>query len=346
MCENVTTEQPEKFSPRMLKETIIYPNLKGEKLTSGEKVWLCQQFDCKSNDISLSGIASRYNLSEPSLRNWYYRNYKKSQPCQYEPGKPSYLTKTVETSMKDFLHQSFVNEDNVFAQEARSHLLKTINEDRAERNKPSLIKLASGIEDMYLASIGASDVKPQAITDARWNSAHDIRMTYSLYVMCLAFTPSLAPEMLWNWDFTQFSCTTDHTGALVCCLREDLRTGKPASKRESDETTIFIKWMLCCNAAGSTVPLVLNIAIPDMEDDGFEVYSIPGLTYKTSLETGYLIFTKSRCGNDRSLSFFIREIVIKAITESRNFLDLKVFFLSFLFLSVTCVFYRTMMDLQ
>jgi hypothetical protein len=90
----------------------------------------------------------------------------------------------------------FVNEDNVFVREARSHLLKVINENPAGRNKPSLIKLISRIKYMYLASIGASDVKSQAITDVRWTSAHDIRMTYSLCVMCLVFTLSLAPEML------------------------------------------------------------------------------------------------------------------------------------------------------
>jgi hypothetical protein len=70
MCENVTKEQPEKLFPRILKGTIVYPNLKGEPRTSSEKVWLCEHFHCKSNDLSLSRIALRYHISETPIRNW------------------------------------------------------------------------------------------------------------------------------------------------------------------------------------------------------------------------------------------------------------------------------------
>ena len=94
--------------------------------------------------------------------------------------------------------------------------------------------------------------------------------------------------------------------------------------RGSDDTTLFIKWMFCCNAAGIAAPLVLLIALPEMGEDDFESYEIPGLTYKPAIESGFIFFARSRSGNKKSFAHFIEHIVIKSMASTRNHFGLKV----------------------
>ena len=48
--------------------------------------------------------------------------------------------------------------------------------------------------------------KPQGITNARRVACCDSRMTFSMWIMTAAFSEGLHPQMVWNWDATQFCC--------------------------------------------------------------------------------------------------------------------------------------------
>jgi hypothetical protein len=89
-------------------------------------------------------------------------------------------------------------------------------------------------------------------------------------------------------------------------------------------TDIFIKYFHLHNAEGNLAPCVFLMADPDLSDNEYVVVPIPGLVVVGDMsDTGYLVFTKTRCGNKEFFRWFGESIVAAFINKCKNNYDYR-----------------------
>ena len=82
--------------------------------------------------------------------------------------------------------------------------------------------------------------------------------------------------------------------------------------------------MHCSNAGGETAPMLLVVAIKEMPEEEFEVYTIDGLRCTASVgETGYVAFCKTRGGCSKLWRWFFVEFVLVFVKKLRKTYDFK-----------------------
>lgn len=159
--------------------------------------------------------------------------------------------------------------------------------------------------------------KPQPLTQARFIACSDVRMSYSLYIMLKACTEDVLPQLLWNWDSTQF--VTKASGPQRVCIVKNSGITEPISSVDENVMPSCVKWMHMGSANGECAPFVLLVAIPELEEEDFFHYEVGGLSqFNCSGQFGHLTFCKSRAGNDRFFEWFITKIAIPTITACRE----------------------------
>ena len=110
--------------------------------------------------------------------------------------------------------------------------------------------------------LNSKTVKPQKKTKARVKNESDLRNSYSMIAMVWAFAEFLDPNMVYNWDATQFVVERDGNDEVVVIKGEDDDT--PATVVSAGETGVAIKYIHFHNSAGdvsSAVYLVAGLAI-------------------------------------------------------------------------------------
>ena len=120
-------------------------------------------------------------------------------------------------------------------------------------------------------------------------------MSYSMWIMMLSCTKFMTPELIWNFDSTQFICGYDLKDGKIAVINETILGLTPTIVRNT-ELDLFVKWVYLCSASGEADPVVLVIAIDCLNEDEYHVLEVPGLTYSANpIEIGYIAFCKSRC---------------------------------------------------
>ena len=157
---------------------------------------------------------------------------------------------------------------------------------------------------------------------ARIVAGSDIRNSWSLWIMFMAFCACTLPHMIWNMDSTQFVCEAKGAGAELCFVKVE-KDETPVTGTSTQGLPMAVKWVHMANARGNHIPLVLLIAIPTMGENDFFYKAIPGLSHSGEANAvGYVCFTKSRCGNAAFWNWFITNIAIDEIVKIRNIFGL------------------------
>lgn len=163
--------------------------------------------------------------------------------------------------------------------------------------------------------------KPQVITKARFEACSDPRMSYTVWIMVDAMTKFMPPELFWNWDATQFVVGQSDSSKKVFSIKldEGNTKDKPLSIVGEESLDIGIKWMFMGSAAGVSAPVVLLLAVDSLGVEDFEVFKIPGLAATVgSKDVGYICFCHSRAGNSKFFKWFIENVAIDCVEQSRT----------------------------
>jgi len=165
-------------------------------------------------------------------------------------------------------------------------------------------------------------VKPQRKTQARIRNEYDMRNSYTMIAMVYAFAEFLDPNMLFNWDATQFAIERDGvTDVLVLKSEVDCI---PPTVKSSGETGIAIKYIHFHNSAGDIAPAVYLIADDSLSANEIVCQSIPGLGNGTELGSlGWLCMCKTRQANCEFYKWFAQTIVVPFVRDSRRICDSK-----------------------
>jgi hypothetical protein len=130
----------------------------------------------------------------------------------------------------------------------------------------------------------------QTKTHARIAAESDPRNAYSMICMVKAFCDQLSPEMIGNWDATQFVVQSDGDTTLLYIKNEDTDTSMPLTTEGSGELGIGIKLYHFHNANGNPATPVFVVADESMDPEEFKFYKVPGLGNMPTLDNfGYKI---------------------------------------------------------
>jgi hypothetical protein len=130
-----------------------------------------------------------------------------------------------------------------------------------------------------------------------------------MYIMLAAFSSNLDYYHKWNSDATQLTCQSSNNDRIVCYIdnndNENVSTQSLASTNYNGDLSIAVKWMHLNNAAGEVAPIVLIFAIPTMGENDVFIRKVAGLRNTAHAESfGYVIFSKTRAGNNTIWSWF------------------------------------------
>lgn len=166
---------------------------------------------------------------------------------------------------------------------------------------------------------------PQIVSKARMEACSDPRMLYSVWIMMNSLTKSLPPQLIWNWDATQFIVGQSDRDKKVYSVKLDDGSANrtPLGLVGDESLDIAIKWMFMGSAAGAAAPLVFMAAVDGLNVEECKVFAIPGLTSTVdSNAVGYLCLCPTRAGNAAFFSWFIQNIAITTVEKCRRLYEL------------------------
>ena len=139
-------------------------------------------------------------------------------------------------------------------------------------------------------------VNSQHKTAARIRHEHDMRNTYTMIATVWVFAQFLDPNMLYNWDATQFAIEKGLQGDVIVVKSEDAEL--PNNVKSSGEIGISMKYVRFHSSAGDYASAVYLIADPNMGIDEVVTHSVPGLVNDAKLgSAGWFCLRKTRQGN-------------------------------------------------
>jgi hypothetical protein len=176
-----------------------------------------------------------------------------------------------------------------------------------------------------LRNVKATVEKGQSMTNARHKESKDIRNMVSMAVMNEAYAKFKAPQMIGNYDATQFILSGTCEELLVTIKEDNYNMYKqdvPLSKVEDSKLCQAVKWMMLCNANGNLCNDVFLISDPSMKEDEFNCHQITGLSHNTDpSSTGWLCFCQTRVGNLKFFSWYLSTIVVSFINKCRSLVE-------------------------
>ena len=171
--------------------------------------------------------------------------------------------------------------------------------------------------------------KGQTITTARHREGKDIRNMVSMAAMNCALASGKPAIMIGNFDATQFIISGTNDELLVNWKPEDVdeddneARDEPLTLVENSMLSHAIKWFMLCNANGQLGKDVFLLADRDMTEDEFTCEDIQSLSNNNQMgASGWLCFTKTRCGNAAFFKWYISTVVVEFVKYCRNLLPL------------------------
>lgn len=167
--------------------------------------------------------------------------------------------------------------------------------------------------------------KTQFKTEARTIAEADLRNVLSMVALAYAFSENLLPNMIFNWDATQYTVRGDPDVEKLC-IKGGGGTHLPTVSESNGKLDILIKYWHYHNAAGELSPSVFIISDDSLSEDAFSILPIPGLNATSTQDVGYLAIAKTRCGNVDFFRWFAKTIVIPFVEKTREVCQAKVLY--------------------
>lgn len=161
----------------------------------------------------------------------------------------------------------------------------------------------------------------QTTTKARYREERDPRNFFTWAVLLFAYCVNILAELVFNWDATTFSCRNDEHNkqkVYIGIVPRDQWDSDPPSTL-GGKLGVYIKKYFLHNSGGTIAPPVYVVADDTMREGEFEYFQVPGLTHSTDVGGyGYLVFSKTRAGNDSFYTWFASNIVLPFIKAVKN----------------------------
>jgi len=290
------------------------------ELTEDDKRCIVETF--LDQKMSMRSFSEAHNITFSRFQKWVsqYKEEKSDGIRRIRsstPGRPSVLDSQSKVDVSEWVRDRRLAQNCV----TKSQLEKKIKTEflkTGERNgigNASTTCCSKTFTRLY-KKLNSKTVKPQKKTKARVKNESDLRNSYSMIAMVWAFAEFLDPNMVYNWDATQFVVERDGNDEVVVIKGEDDDT--PATVVSAGETGVAIKYIHFHNSAGDVSSAVYLVADPSMGPDDVLTREVVGLGNGADLGCiGWLCFTKTRQANSAFYRWFAQTIVVPFVLKNR-----------------------------
>jgi transposase len=260
-------------------------------------------------------IARRYNLQQSSLSRWV-GHYRQGIPLQPDKGRPFSIDTQGMEEIKKSIEGGAYSTRTILKNELH-HMLVEKKVDTLQRlghavDEPEDVNVDKRVQKRVVKTLGIKFRMAQELTAARLKAKRDCRAFYRVACLFEGFSGHLPPEYKFNADGTTMVVRENNYKALVCYIPQKDELEKLDSSVVNTNLAVLLKWVLFCNAAGQTGPVVIMVTVPDMPDEEYYAHWVVGLAATSDLAAskGRIYFCKTRAGNAAAWKDWFREIVL------------------------------------
>jgi hypothetical protein len=287
-------------------------DLKGVKLSAGEREWLGKQIVGKK--ISVANLSERFNLDSRRLHEWKNTVLSGAQ-FQESQGRPWKLSEDQQIGLVDELTDATYKMPTAEFNKKVLDLAKenAVNMNQAGEQATVSRRTMGRIQE----ALGVKTGNAEKTTNARAAAVADIRHAITFGAMNQLMQPLTVPELNLNADATAMTCGYDGAElAQVKFVRTENDTNKPLKvKPTQGVNNSFVKYTvkmyLTIGAASIAGDPVYIIQSEGMDADICEAHSVVGLGLGTDIEAlGHVVFYKNwkrkrACPADQSVGMWI-----------------------------------------
>lgn len=265
--------------------------------------------------IKYKDLAEKHGYKEDRIRKWVSRH---NQGCRItgKPGSPLLLDDTEGANLVELVNKGDSDGKCIRQDDFKKLLLEAIRRTSLKDNIYYTGDLSDDTYYHYLKKLNLKVVNAEIRPNARVIAQNNAMNAVSNIIMLNQVANNIAvPNQFVNFDATQFyigQAMSDMTKVVVSIDRES-KDHISTPKRKSDKASkYYVKWFCVINANGSMHSSQLFLVADEkMGAEDFEAYEVTGLsTATTEGASGYVCFTKTRCGNDEFFKFFNENILI------------------------------------
>ncbi len=297
----------------------MYQSLADLELTTAQKEHLIEQIIHKDG-ISLRKVCKMYTLKRRTVRDWKAA-IESTGYLHSSKGRPGAID---EVGIKDLISTLGKRKASMESPDS-GEMMEIVNDNvQATSSRQGRVTndVSRNTSKMILHSINATAKQPQTVSKARYAAGSDPRMCYSMWIMAKACSDNVPKQSIWNWDPTGLQVREQGKGSKVYSIKIE-NDKSPLSTVGDESLDMGIKWVHMGSANGEAIPLILLVAVDDLDPEEFVHFEVPGLTYSSVPGTvGYLCFAKRRTGNTKFITWFLKDIVIASIKRCNTFYKL------------------------
>lgn len=329
-----------------------YRNLSKHTLTMQERLWLCRECDLKNGVrpdqiTTKKGVIRRYQLP----RNFFNRNfstYLKYGHCLPKGGQ-TFVDESGDLAIKKAISDATYNRRELSMPALMAIATKEAASKKRSRGEvdPTFNFICPKTLKSYMKK---NKIETKAfsshITEARESACLCPYMSYAWYIVCLALSNKMPSTNKWNADGSTYVFHPATTGerCVRLCRDDEIAHAKEENTRiaaadlpenpsissgrkamlarggamtnTSNHLPFAIKVMHMCSAAGECSAFVAVLSVTNFEKEQWHVEEVVGLSHTRPLETGYLYFSKNRCGTEEMWKHYFLNVVIATIKKS------------------------------
>jgi hypothetical protein len=245
-----------------------------------DKVLIVEQFykESKESGISLREFAETHCIAKSTFSDWkkLYDIYQSQGINLFHGkcGKPAYLHEELLELVKKIISDSCRRQKSLTPAQFRHLLLKASEVAKTQRGlAPTGVTCSrqyiSDFKKYY--DVGSQEV--QFKTHARIEAESDPRNAYSMHVMAAAFCEDLSPNLIFNWDATQYVVSYDPESKGVF-IKSEKADDSPLTAESSGGLNFAIKLYHFHNANGCCADPVFVIADDSMSENDVVIHKI------------------------------------------------------------------------
>jgi hypothetical protein len=311
-----------------MKRSLIHTrklSLGGRQLQEYDKLFIAMQYRerFKATGLSQNQFAEQIGLSQRTLAKYLNAldSYSDNDVMvlHSRSGRPCKLDQQGIDDVLGLIKATVRAQHAPDKEAVKQMIIRSANDTKRRRGEESFeTQVSKTYFHTFAEEHGLVEAKVQLKTDARIEAEADPRNAYSMICLVKAYCEGLDPNLILNWDATQYVVSDDLQRKGIYIKAEKPNSG-PLTAPSHGGLAFAIKMYHLHNASGYSAPPVFVIADESLSEDAFFFSKVIGLGLSGEMTThGWVCVTKTRACNAAFYRWFGKEVVCSFVRTSRE----------------------------
>ena len=294
-------------------------DFKVEKMNHAEWAWI--SCSAAAQTKSRKELSSLTNLSARTIQK-YSKLWRDGRRVKCKSGGQFNVDEQSGKELITLCHEGVLTDKALDSEDLKKAMSEKLTASFHRRNQPHTGAVSRFTYNATIDRLGLTSKVGQDKTDARRDAQRDplgVVSTYTLFQYIHCTVPSM--HLVVNYDATTFTLGgfSSKKRVLISVKNETYDGTISAQPKASNDSAMSMKYYAIISVAGKVAPLVFLFANPDMHEDALDRFEVEGLSIEDASETkGFVVFTKTRAGNQAFYEWFIVFILVPFLSRQRT----------------------------